>query len=448
MQTQQIFGVSGGGMLYSAKGASVKSSDNSFDQLIQMSQNIGVANEAVSQPAETKKESAVSVAKEDPSEKPAEITSEKKDTTTTAENKPELKKAEGTEEATDTEAAERAATVLNRVAEAIRDILGLTEEELNGFMETLGITNLDLLQPETLQNLVLMANSEQDAVILLTDAQLLSQVNELVSTVDNILQDAGITAEEMFAACDDAEFGALVEEALTRLEESGTTEKTDESTNVEQISTKSTESQEETNFKVEIHTEGRETERDFNGRNTKESTNVEQLSNQFIQNLQQAADEIGEITGQKDLVQLVREIADQIMEKVRVSVTPETTSLEIVLTPEELGKVNLTVSAERDGTMKASFVTENELAREAIERNLVQFKEMLQEQGLKVDTIEVTVGNFEFDKNGQANESSQEEKRNNSGRFMTDEEIGQKEETDQLAQHFMDGGESTVNYMA
>ena len=448
MQTQQIFDVSGGGMLYSAKGASVKSSDNSFDQLIQMSQNIGATNEAAGQPAETKKDSAVSVTKEEASEKTADVTSEKKDATTTAENKPELKKAESTEEATDTEAAERAATVLNRVAEAIRDILGLTEEELNGFMETLGITNLDLLQPETLQNLVLMANSEQDAVILLTDAQLLSQVNELVSTVDNILQDAGITAEEMFAACDDAEFGALVEEALTRLEESGTTEKNDESTDVEQISTKSTESQEETNFKVEIHTEGRETERDFNGRNTKESTDVEQLSNQFIQNLQQAADEIGEITGQKDLVQLVREIADQIMEKVRVSVTPETTSLEIVLTPEELGKVNLTVSAERDGTMKASFVTENELAREVIERNLVQFKEMLQEQGLKVDTIEVTVGNFEFDKNGQANESSQEEKRNNNGRFITDEEIGQKEETDQLAQHFMDGGESTVNYMA
>lgn len=448
MQTQQIFGVSGGGMLYSAKGASVKSSDNSFDQLIQMSQNIGAANEASGQPAETKKDSAVSVTKEEPSEKPAEITSEKKDTTTTAENKPELKKAEGTEAATDTEAAERAATVLNRVAEAIRDILGLTEEELNGFMETLGITNLDLLQPETLQNLVLMANSEQDAVILLTDAQLLSQVNELISTVENLLQDAGITAEEMFAACDDAEFGALVEEALNRLEETVTTEETEESTDVEQATSKSTESKEETSFKVEIHTEGRETERDFNGRNTKESTDVEQFSNQFIQNLQQAADKIGEITGQKDLVQLVREIADQIMEKVRVSVTPETTSLEIVLTPEELGKVNLTVSAERDGTMKASFVTENELAREAIERNLVQFKEMLQEQGLKVDTIEVTVGNFEFDKNGQANESSQEEKRNHNGRFMTDEEIGQKEDTDQLAQHFMDGGESTVNYMA
>lgn len=447
MQTQQIFGVSGGGMLYSAKNTSVKSSDNSFDQLIQMSQNAGTANETANQPTETKRESAVSTAKEEQPGKPAELSSEKSETTT-AENKPELKKTEATEEATDTEAAERVATVLNRVAEAIRDILGLTEEELNGFMESLGITNLDLLQPETLQNLVLMANSEQDAVILLTDSQLLSQVNDLMSTVEDILQEAGVTAEEIFIACENPDFGAMVEEALAKLEQGDATEETDSSTKVEELNVKVTEAKEEISFKLEINTEGKETEHDFKDGNTKESTDVEQLSNQFIQNLQQAADEIGEITGQKDIVQLIREIADQILEKVKVSVTAETTSLEIVLTPEELGKVNLTVSAERDGTMKASFVTENELAREAIERNLVQFKEMLQEQGLKVDTIEVMVGNFEFDKNGQANESSQQEKKNNSRNFITDEEISQADENDQLAQHFMDGGESTVNYMA
>mgnify|MGYP003295245758 CR=1 FL=1 len=77
-----------------------------------------------------------------------------------------------------------------------------------------------------------------------------------------------------------------------------------------------------------------------------------------------------------------------------------------------------------------------------------EFKEMLQEQGLKVDTIEVTVGNFEFDRNGQAGDSNQEDKKNGSRGFMTDEEIGQKDDTDELAKVFMEGGESTVNYMA
>ena len=148
------------------------------------------------------------------------------------------------------------------------------------------------------------------------------------------------------------------------------------------------------------------------------------------------------------MVQMIREIADQMMEQIKVSVTSETTSLEIVLTPEELGRVNLTVTSEQDGSLKASFVAENELTKEAIERNIIQFKETLQEQGLKVDTIEVTVGNFSFDKNNQTGDSSQEEHKNGNRRFVTDEEIGQTDETDQLAKIFMDGGESTVNYMA
>ena len=200
--------------------------------------------------------------------------------------------------------------------------------------------------------------------------------------------------------------------------------------------------------KIELQTESKDTETSSKHQETDNSTNVEQFTNQFVQNLQQTAEKIGEVNGQKDMVQMIREIAEQILEKVKVSVTAETTSLEIVLTPEELGKVNLTITAEQDGSMTARFVTENELSKEAIESNLVQFKEMLQEQGLKVDTIEVTVGNFEFDKNNQAGESSQEEKKNGNRNFRTDEELGQVDETDQLAQHFMEGGESTVNYMA
>lgn len=461
MQTQQVLGVSGGGMLFSAKTAPTKSTDSNFDQLIQMSQNAGAANEQIQKPAETKTESAADVTEAEQPEKPADVSSEMKDTTATAEERPELEKAEGTEEATDVEAAERAAGILNQVAEVIKDVLGLSEEEFNQFLEELGITNLELIQPETLQNLVLMANSEQDAVVLLTDAELLSTVNELVAQVEQVLQEAGVTPEDLISALDNPEFEALVEEAMEQLnevvaEESETTstkvenKETSEETEVSTEQAVAAEDAKETEVvaKVEIQTEGRDTETSAKEQNTDSSTEVDDFANQFVQNLQQAAEEISEITGQKDIVQMIREIADQILEKVKVSVTPETTSLEIVLTPEELGRVNLTVSAEQDGMMKAKFVTENELAKEAIERNLVQFKEMLQEQGLKVDTIEVTVGNFEFDKNGQANESSQEEKKNSNRNFMTDEELGQKEEADQLGRIFMEDGESTVNYMA
>lgn len=445
MQTQQIFGVSGGGMMFSAKSTSVKSNDSSFDQLIQMSQNIGAENGQNSQPAEIKKTSAAVVDKAEQPEKPTEVSTEKKDNFQTAEEKPELKKADVTEEADAVEAAERAAGILNQVAEAVKDLLGLSDEELNQMLEQLGITNLQLIQPETLQNLVLMANSEQDAVVLLTDAELLNTVNKLTAQVEQILQEAGVTPEELMNVFEDPDFAGMVEDAIANLSKE-TEEDNAESTTVENISFAETE--ENLERKVEIQTDKKDTDTSANDRNSEDSTEVDKIAEQFVQNLQKAAQEIGEVTGKSDMVQMIREIADQILEKIKVSVTAETTSLEIVLTPEELGKVNLTVTTDSDGVMNAKFVTENELAREAIERNLVQFKEMLQEQGLKVDNIEVTVGNFEFDRNGQTGDNTQEEHKNGNRRFISDEELGQAEDNDQLAKIFMEGGESTVNYMA
>jgi len=446
MQTQQIFGVSGGGMMFSAKNAPAKSGDSSFDQLIQMSQNAGATNEQITKPTENKKDSVSEVVKTEQRPETETVSSEKKDTLATAEEKPELKTTDSTEEASDIEAAERVAGILNQVAEAVKELLGLSDEELNQMLEQLDITNLQLLQPETLQNLVLAANSEQDAVVLLTDSELLNTVNELAAQVEQILQEAGMTPEELMIAFDNPDFAGMVEEAAANLTETENDKLTEESTMVEQNTAVN---QEETiEVKTDVRTNEKETSNSSEHRNSDDSTNVDDFAGQFVKNLQKAAQEIGEITGKTDIVEMIREVADQILEKIKVSVTAETTSLEIVLTPEELGKVNLTVSADADGTMKAKFVTENELAREAIERNLVQFKEMLQEQGLKVDTIEVTVGNFEFDRNGQTGDNSQEDQKNGNRRFISDDEIGQKEENDQLAKIFMEGGESTVNYMA
>ena len=220
MQTQQISGVHGGGMLYTSKSAPAKSADGSFDQLIQMSQSTGSTQEQVQKPAETAKKDAVAEVEETKQpEQTTDVADEKVDTKASTEEKTELAKAEGTEEATDVEAAERAAGILAQVTEVVKEVLDLTDEQLNAFMEELGITAMDLLQPETLQNLVLMANSEQDAVILLTDAELLTTVNQLAEQVEQVLKQAGVTPEELAAALESPEFEAMVTEALEQLKE-------------------------------------------------------------------------------------------------------------------------------------------------------------------------------------------------------------------------------------
>jgi len=92
------------------------------------------------------------------------------------------------------------------------------------------------------------------------------------------------------------------------------------------------------------------------------------------------------------------------------------------LNPEHLGKVNLSLQS-KDGAMTAQFVVQNELTKEAIESQIFTLKETLEHQGIKVETIEVTVANYGFDQNSHTGANKEQTKQNNSpGRKITMEE--------------------------
>lgn len=432
-----------------AKSTSVKqTTGSSFDDLLQASK---VNNQTESNNQESKNppvESKESVAKN-------EKIGSKDSVVQTKEERPQMKDMKKTEEpvedmeVSDEELAKRIAGLFSQVTETIQDMLGISEEELQSFMEQMGITEVDLLNPSTLQNLMLVVK-DQEPVNLLTDAQLLSDMQDLVKQVEEVLVEVGITKEEIATFMEQPAFKDLVLEVKEVLETSEeVVEQSDMDVKMpsEEVDSEETIEVKETTIEfqkvVENETKTSNTHQD--NKDTSEQQNA--FADQFLQNLQQVVEEVSEVSGKTEIATQIREIADQILEKIKITVTPEITSFDMVLTPEELGRVNLTIT-EQDGVMKASFVTENELAKEAIESNLVQFKEMLTEQGLKVDSIEVTVGNFEFNKNGQA-ENGQEEQKRGKRRFQTEDTVttGRTEE-DQLGQHFMEGGESTVNYMA
>ena len=432
-----------------AKSTSVKqTTGSSFDDLLQASK---VNNQTESNNQESKNppvELKESVAKN-------EKIGSKDSVAETKQERPQMKDMKKAEEpvedmeVSDEELAKRIAGLFFQVTETIQDMLGISEEELQSFMEQMGITEVDLLNPSTLQNLMLVVK-DQEPVNLLTDAQLLSDMQDLVKQVEEVLVEVGITKEEIATFMEQPAFKDLVLEVKEVLETSEeVVEQSDMDVKMpsEEVDSEETIEVKETTIKfqkvVENETKTSNTHQD--NKDTSEQQNA--FADQFLQNLQQVVEEVSEVSGKTEITTQIREIADQILEKIKITVTPEITSFDMVLTPEELGRVNLTIT-EQDGVMKASFVTENELAKEAIESNLVQFKEMLTEQGLKVDSIEVTVGNFEFNKNGQA-ENGQEEQKRGKRRFQTEDTVttGRTEE-DQLGQHFMEGGESTVNYMA
>ena len=64
----------------------------------------------------------------------------------------------------------------------------------------------------------------------------------------------------------------------------------------------------------------------------------------------------------------------------------------IKLNPEHLGELTLKVSVTQNGSVNASFHSDNAQVRAVIENSLVQLRQELNNQGLKVDSVEVYAG--------------------------------------------------------
>ena len=122
--------------------------------------------------------------------------------------------------------------------------------------------------------------------------------------------------------------------------------------------------------------------------------------------------------------------------------------MELQLNPEHLGRVHLTIT-EKEGMMTAQFAAETHAAKEAIESQLMQLRETLQEQGLKVESIEVTVADFSFNQNSQAGQSTAEGDAQKRRAFVFDtEEETEKNTTLFTAPEYLEQGTSSVDYSA
>lgn len=86
------------------------------------------------------------------------------------------------------------------------------------------------------------------------------------------------------------------------------------------------------------------------------------------------------------------DIRQQILEQVRMIRTAQTTELVMQLKPEHLGQLTMKVSVANNGSVTAVFQSENAQVRAAIESQITQLKQELQQQGLKVDNVSVGAG--------------------------------------------------------
>lgn len=94
----------------------------------------------------------------------------------------------------------------------------------------------------------------------------------------------------------------------------------------------------------------------------------------------------------------VNEIADQILDNMKTVTDGDFSDVEMQLHPASLGTLHIHVT-NNAGVITASFVTENEAVKAAVESQMVRLAEQFEEQGIKVEAVEVTVASHGFEGN-------------------------------------------------
>lgn len=381
------------------------------------------------------------------------------------------------------------------VKDAIKDELDVTDEQIEKAMEDLGLQFLDLTDQSNLAALVTkLSGSEDSASLLVSDAfpQIVLKVNDLAG---GLQEDLGISMEDLqqmaeLVTTDVEEAGTTdnlhepakategTEETMQKTEDVKDTVVAEEATEKVEIPTEETIEPTKTDETDELVTAGfkdvtteKQTDQgqeDATDQDTdaflKQQTKTEIHPTQDLTPMQ-AESPITEFASHMEpTVELptgesvsVQSIIDQIVEASRTTMDGDKTTVEMLLHPEGLGKVLMEVT-EENGQVKAHIYTQNEQVKEALENQMFQLKEQMNQSQTKVQSVEISVGTHEFERNleaGQQNQEQGQEGQNQRPKRMRnlnmndlDDLQGLMTQEEELVTKMMRDQGNTVNYTA
>lgn len=312
------------------------------------------------------------------------------------------------------------------------------------FLQTKGIDASDLLVDETLNQELQSFIQEWQDIFAAQDVPV-DNVSQIIDSVDEDLLDDMITTQMIPAEETNGEpvtermpdKGRTVQDNVTIFTDSNPKETVITKVNIsndpagqqnESYSQQDAESTTEDTVKVQDVTETKE------------------VVNPILQNIQDALNEVAS-TEHTDNVNKPQPVVEQIVEQVRVHMNQDTTSMELQLYPEHLGKIQIHVVS-KDGVMTARIAAETEQAKQAIENGLANLKEAFEQQDLKVEAVEVMVATAGFEK-GQDQQEAPQQKRTGgkTGKLVySDTEEEESEEQAETERMRMTG--SSVSYTA
>lgn len=388
-------------------------------------------------------------------------------------------------ETQDAETQETVEEAAEELVEEIVDVMDIPLEKVEAAMEVLGLTAVDLFDPANLRQLLLALSGSTDEMALVTDETLYGNLQELLQTLDETLgalqDELGLSAEELNALLakisTEENVSVEMEEPIlapgTEEPEVSVEGMKDYAVSVQkdgatvQIKVTVDDASGEKHVSEQITDNGKpETTPVLKGENAADTGHKGEegaagehtAGNAFLQNLTGRLAEVEAPVERPVYAQPeTNQIMDQIVEYMKFNIKPDTQEMEMQLHPASLGTVHVQIAA-KDGVITAQFAAQNETVKAVLETQMIQLREQFEEQGIKVEAVEVTVANHAYgeqyggeqDAPGQENESAKKGARriNLNLDEMDEEGLEELDDSERIAVEMMQANGNTVDYIA
>lgn len=304
--------------------------------------------------------------------------------------------------------------VCEDIKDAIKEEFDVSDEDIKVAMELLGLTALDLLSTAKVAELIEQLTGT-DALTLITNEDMMQSFNNIINVVDEANADIagmlGVKTEEVGIVLGQNDIAPVVNSEDTAKQDNV---KESDAENADDNINQTVDNQESLS---EVLAKKITTESDGKAKNNMSESNeannkvtYADVADNMISNI---TDTFADIITEDISTVKEADIVNQVIDSVKLMASRELTSMEVMLNPEHLGSVHITVTA-RNGIVSAQIAAQNEQVKTALENQMVTLMEQFESQGLKVDAVEITVMAHSFEAGQNFGQSESERKQGES----------------------------------
>lgn len=304
--------------------------------------------------------------------------------------------------------------VCEDIKDAIKEEFDVSDEDIKMAMELLGLTALDLLSTAKVAELIEQLTGT-DALTLITNEDMMQSFNNIINVVDEANADIagmlGVKTEEVGIVLGQNDIAPVVNSEDTAKQDNV---KESDAKNADDNINQTVDNQESLS---EVLAKKITTESDGKAKNNMSESNeannkvtYADVADNMISNI---TDTFADIITEDISTVKEADIVNQVIDSVKLMASRELTSMEVMLNPEHLGSVHITVTA-RNGIVSAQIAAQNEQVKTALENQMVTLREQFESQGLKVDAVEITVMAHSFEAGQNFGQSESERKQGES----------------------------------